>query len=234
MIIFSVAQKLYVKLYGHFELSSSDFGTVDSVRRRLTFSPDNVHSVFINGLGENILLFTNNAGVQFEFTISRGKNVMAIIELHPHGIYVNKQWRLNENVLTNRHLNDAMNIQPSRILNFEIGTIGKARFDIKFDKMEFAALLFTHRKLYSSRFNGDYAVKRFDDFISREDDRRPLNISRVKRFLESNREVKLAIVRDFISNWVRTKQAAQGDQLIQPDAIIEQFIREIGLGRRIQ
>lgn len=179
-------------------------------------------------------MFTNNAGVQFEFTISRGNNVMAFIELRPNGIYVNKQWRLTENVLTNRHLNNAINMQPLRILNFEIGTIGKARFDIKFDKMEFAALLFNQRKLYSSRFNGDYAVKRFDDFISREDDRRPLNISRVKRFLESNREVKLAIVREFISKWVRSKRAVGGDQLFEPDAIIEEFIREIGLGRIIQ
>lgn len=229
-----MAPKLYVKLYSHFEMSSSDFGTVDNVRRRLTFSPDNVHSVFINGLNENILMFTNNAGVQFEFTISRGNNVMAFIELKPNGVYVNKQWRLTENVLTNRHLNNTINIQQSRILNFEIGTIGKARFDIKFDKMEFAALLFNHRKLHSFRFNGDYAVKRFDDFISREDDRRPLNISRVNRFLESNREMKLVIVRDFISNWVRSKRTIGGDQLIEPDAIIEQFIREIGLGRIIQ
>lgn len=229
-----MATKLYVKLYGHFELSSSDFGTVDNVRHRLTFSPDNVHSVFVNGVGENILMFTNNAGIQFEFTISRGNKVMAIIELQPNGIYLNKQWRLTGNVLTNRHLNNTINVQPSRMLNFEIGTAGKGRFDIKFDKMEFAALLFNHRKLYSTRFNGDYAVKRFDDFISRENDRRPLNIFRVKRFLESNREMKLAIVRGFISNWIRSKLAADGDRSIEPNAIIEKFIREIGLERAIQ
>lgn len=168
----------------------TDIGLIDHFERRLTFSPYNVHPIFINNLGDNVFMFTNNNEIDFEFTVSRENKVMALVEFKRCAIYFNKQWRLKANVLANRFMDAPSDIVPSNILNFEIGTFGSGRFDVKFDKKEFVALLCTHRNLYSVRFNGDYAIKRFRDYIDREDERRPLDIVRVKKFLEINRDAK--------------------------------------------
>lgn len=170
-------------------------------------------------------MFTNNNEIDFEFTVSREDKVMALVEFKRNAIYFNKQWRLKANVLANLFMDAPPDIVPSDILNFEIGTFGSGRFDVKFDKKEFVALLCTHRNLYSVRFNCDNAIKRFREYIDREDERRPLDIVRVKEFLEINGDAKLRVVREFVIDSLRSKRNVHGAQQFDADGMVQQFVR---------
>lgn len=194
---------------------------------RLTSSPDDIHSVSIQNMGDNSLLITNNANVTFEFTITGGMVPMAIVKYsHKNGIIVNKQWRILQNEMKNRELDFETIKEASKYLNFEIGTTGNGRFDNKYDKKEYVALFFGDRKLYMCRYSGDYAMKHFEEFVDREYDRRLLDIVRVKQYLDSRHEVKLQIVRDYIIGWLRSNNAGEE---FNSDAIIRCFLAQMGL-----
>lgn len=221
-----------VKLYGTYRISGMDFGTINNVTNRLAFSPDDIHSVNIQNMADNCLLITNNANIDFEFTITRGMVPMAIVKYsYQNGIIVNKQWRIVESEMMNRELDFEPIKEASKYLNFEIGTIGNGRFDIKFDKKDFVALFFDHRKLYMCRYNGDYAMNHFEEFVERECDRRPLDIVRVKQYLDCRHEVKLRIVRDYITSWLQSNNAGEE---FNSDAIIRRFLAAMDLDHSIE
>lgn len=228
--LYSSGVKVFIKPYSLIAISGSDLGVKENIKRRITFSPDDIHSLFIDNNGEDLII-SNNSDVNFEFTISRGNRTMAIVEYKPSiGLVVNSQWRIKNNLVRNRVAPEFPEIQKSRILNFEIDVIGTGRVDLKHDREEYAALLFDHRKLYSVRFNGDYAIKHFDLFIERERDRRPLNIDQVKEYLNNNPQMKLGMIRSFIIDWVRSIRNHEVD----PEGIIRNFISGIGLDRSIE
>lgn len=185
-------------MYGQCTLSGMDFGTVQNVKHRLTFSPNNINPIHINCVAENTLTFVNNADINFEFTITRNNVPMALVQYdNNNGIIVNKSWRLAPDELVNRESDLEPIKQPSHILNFEIGSVGHGRFDVKYDKKEYIALFFDHRKMYMARFNGDFAQAHFEEFISRECERRPLDIVRIKQYLNFRNDSKLRIVREY-------------------------------------
>lgn len=216
-----------MKLYGTYQISGVDFGTINNFTNRLTFSPDDIHSVSIQKMADNCLLITNNGNIDFEFTITRGMVPMAIVKYcNRNGIIVNKQWRIVESEMMNRELDSEPIKEASKHLKFEIGTNGNGRFDIKFDKKDFVALFFDHQKLYMCRYNGDYAMNHFEEFIERECDRRPLDIVRVKKYLDFRKEVKIRIVRDYIISWLQSNNAGEE---FNSDAIIRRFLAAMDL-----
>lgn len=216
-----------MKLYGDYSLSGTDFGTIKNVNRRLTFSPNDINPVYINSVGENTLAFTNNANVDFEFTITRNNVPMALVEYdQKNGIVVNKRWRIAVDELVNRDSEFGPINKPSRVLNFEIGAIGNGRFDVKYDKKEYVALFFDHRKMYMARFNGDYAQQHFEEFISREYERRPLDNVRINKYLNFRNDIKLRIIRKFIVDWLKSNSA---DQEFSSDAMVRRFLVGLGL-----
>lgn len=222
----SVSNKINVKMYGNYSLTGIDFGTIHNVNHRLTFSPNNVNPVHINCVGEKTLVFTNNANINFEFSISRGNVPMALVEYNQNGIVVNKRWRITGDEMVNRELDVVPINQPSRVLNFEIGATGNGRFDVKYDKKDYVALFFDHRKMYMARFNGDYAQKHFEEFISRESERRPLDIVRINQYLSFRNEMKFRIIRKFIVDWLKSNNA---DQAFDSDAMVRRFLSSLSL-----
>lgn len=214
-------------MYGNYSLSGIDFRTIQNVNHRLTFSPNDINAIHINRVGGRTLAFTNNANVNFEFTITRDKVPMALVEYDKkNGIIVNKQWRLTTDEMVNRESDFEPIKQPSRVLNFEIGAVGNGRFDIKYDKKDYVALFFNHRKMYMARFNGDFAQKHFEEFISRECERRPLDIVRINQYLNFRNDSKVRIIRKFIIDWLKSNSA---DQEFSSDAMVRRFLAELGL-----
>lgn len=215
-----------VKLYGEYTITGLDFGTVKNVKHRSTFSPNDINSVHIHSVHENILVITNNADIDYAFTISRANVPMATVKYTRSGVLLNEQWRIVENEMMNREMAHETIKQTSHILNFEIGSTGIGRFDIKYDKKEYVALLFDHQKMYSCRFNGDYAIKNFDEFITRECVRRPLDIVRIKRYLDFRNNVKLRIIRKFVVDWLQSNN--KGEEF-NSDIMIRRFLAEMRL-----
>lgn len=224
-----MATKVFVKTYGDVKLSGIDFGLVEKFDHRLTFSPDNKHSVSITHTGDGAFLILNNANVKYQLSVTRANNPMATVEYEPTFLVVNKQWCIGiDKRLLNRPFEPV--IKHSKTLNFEIGATGTGRLDIKFDRMEYAAMLFNHKKLYSIRFNGDFAVSRFEAYIARECIRRPLSYMRMKKFLDDHPDVKMELIRRFVIDWVRFNQNANDDA----NSLMQKFITQMGLNRAIQ
>lgn len=224
-----MASKVFVKTYGDVKLSGIDFGLVENFDHRLAFSPDNKYSVFITYIGEGAFLLMNNADVKYQFSVTRANNLMATVEYEPTFLVVNKQWCIGtDKRLLNRPFEPV--IKHSKTLNFEIGAIGTGRLDIKFDRMEYAAMLFNHKKLYSIRFNGDFAVNRFEAYIGRECIRRPLSYMRMKNFLDDSPDAKIEIIRRFVIQWIRSNKNSDDDA----NALMQKFITEMGLNLVIQ
>lgn len=216
-----------MKLYGKYSLSGTDFGTIQNVNHRLTFSPNEINPVHINCFGENTLTFANNTNVDFEFTITRENIPMALVQYDKrNGIVVNKRWRITEDEMMNRESDITPINQPSRILNFEIGAIGNGRFDVKHDKKEFVALFFDNRKMYMARFNGDYAQQHFNEFISRECECRPLDIVRIQQYLGFRNAFKLRIIRQFVIDWLKSNNSGEE---FGSNAMVRRFLAELGL-----
>lgn len=72
--------EIYIKFYGKFRITGTDFAPVESDSiRRIIFSPDNVHIVSAVGLRDGTILISNDSRVPFEFTLSRKYKVILYI-----------------------------------------------------------------------------------------------------------------------------------------------------------
>lgn len=74
------------------ELKSADFGVVKRFQRRLTFSPNDIHSIFINSYETGVFVLINPADIDYHFSVTREGEPMASMEYHKSGIIIKKQF----------------------------------------------------------------------------------------------------------------------------------------------
>lgn len=211
-----------MKAFGRTVLTSSDFGTVVEFEHRLTFSPNQLNSVFINNLGQGIYVITNPMHIPYVFSVSRGGRPVAAIEQTMYGMTINKQWRIKKDRVYTRPMSSSPDIHHSRLLNFEIEDAH--RFDLSIGNESFASLLLNDREIYSVQFNGTESLNGFDEFIGLQCDRREPSVSQIKIALTANPSAERAIVRDFLA----ADRAQNGED--DANAMIQRFAQRIGLG----
>lgn len=186
--------KIYLQTYGAFSVSGKDFPTVISGNEhRLTFSPDNVHSITLNFLRNGLLLFNNPTKTKFDFTIARNKRSMVLVKFRFNNegqLFLNNNFRISKEGVSNREIHENPNTMASNVLhlNFtdEVSAFGRA--DLKVDESGFAACIFTDIQLLFVRMNGNHAVPRINEFVQREVIRAPPSRESVESYIRANPE----------------------------------------------
>lgn len=223
--ICSFAKKIFVKVFDRTELSSNDFETVEEFDHRLTFSPDKLHSVFVNFLGQGVYSITNPTNIEYNISITRGGCTVASIVQNLNGLTINNQWRIKGKFVFTRPLNANPDIYRSRSLNFEIGDVN--RFDISRENESFASILFNDKEIYSVQFNGSESLDGFDEFIGIQCDRQEPKFEDINKALESNPVTKREIVREFMVEFLAADRAEHGE--CETSTMIQRFAQKIGL-----
>lgn len=179
LFIYSFAKKIFVRVFGRTELSSTDFETITEFDHRLTFSPDQIHSVFLNFLGQGNYSVSNPNNIPYNFSVTRNGRAVASIAVNLNGLTINNQWRIKGKFVYSRPLNANPKILRSRTLNFEIGDAN--RFDISHENESFASILMNDKEIYSVQFNGNASLDGFDEFIGIQCDRKEPTIKQVDK-----------------------------------------------------
>lgn len=197
--------KVYVKLYDDYRLSGADFDLVDSdTLRRLVFSPDNIHSVSVVRLSDGTLLFTNEAKVAFEMTISRERKVLAVIKYRQNtpNLCFNTNWMLNKDGVTNREIYANPDLILSKMLNIEVQAKEDIiRLDFKIENSGFACGVFSRKDLLFMRMNGNHAMPRLMDIINATPTEEEVN-----GFLVGNHQFREKVGKTFFMAWVQLHQ----------------------------
>lgn len=160
--------KVYVKLYDRFHLTGSDFAAIWSDQlRRIVFSTDNAHSVSVVTLKDGTLLITNDRKVEFVYSISRNRRVLAVVRYRKNSssLVINNNWLLVEGGVENIAIIENPDLVFSQHLNIEIAGHSLARVDFKVQDSGFACAVFTDRDLIFVRMNGNHGVPCLRDFI---------------------------------------------------------------------
>lgn len=188
-IYFFRMTKVWVKLYEPFTLAGGDFGQIRGENlRRITFSPDEIHSISIVTLRDGALLFTNEASVAFDFSISRNHRVIAVVKYREHSssIVINNNWWIHEDRLENRAISTNPELVHSQHVNIELLDSGIGRADFKVQNSPFAAGFFTDRDLLFMRVNGNHAHPRLLGAIEQEALNKALNARQVNGYIQSS------------------------------------------------
>lgn len=187
--------KVYVKMYSDYEISGKDFATVRSdTMRRILFTPDNVHSVSVMELRDGALGIFNESRTSFEFTISRGKKIIAVVKCvaDTSSLHINSNYRLTQKQLENREIHTNPDLVTSPCLNINLLNVdGIGRIDLKVDDSGFAACVLSDKELLFVRMNGHHSVPRLLDFMDRLVPVSALN----------SPEVKNMVGRQFFREW---------------------------------
>lgn len=185
--------KIYVKLYDNSLLSGSDFAQIrNSDLRRLVFSPDNVHGISVVPLQDGTLLFTNEADIGFDFSISRNRRVLAVVKYRESttSLVINNNWLLLQDAVQNRAINQNPDLLFSENLNINFEGSALARVDLKINSSPIAGAFFTERDLIFIRMNGNHAFPRMCEHINSEASsisaRLPITEAQVLAFLNNN------------------------------------------------
>lgn len=126
--------KIYIKSYDRFTLTGSDFAPISGTQlRRVVFSPDDRHSISIVSLKDGALLITNENGIEFEFSISRNRRVLAVVHYRPNdsSLHINNNWILTQQAIRNRAINENPDLVHSQNFNIDFGGSALARIDLK-------------------------------------------------------------------------------------------------------
>lgn len=183
--------KIYVKLYGGFVLSGSDFApTLDQQLRRLVFAPDNIHSISVVPLHDGTLLITNESGIAFDFSISRNRRVLAVVRCrqNANSLAINNNWLLNQDGVQNRAISTNPDLVFSENLNidFDAPATALARVDVKIEDSGFACAIFSERDLLFVRMNGNHAFPRLCEQVRNEAATLPITEERMLSYLRRN------------------------------------------------
>lgn len=201
--------KIYVKLYDDFGITGSDFVQTHSTElRRIVFSPDGVHCVSVVSFKDGTLLFTNEAAVEFNFSISRNRRILAVVlyRRNATSLAINNNWLLMDEGVRNWTINTNPNLILSENLNIEFSGSKLARIDFKINESPVAGAFFTERDLVFVRTNGNHVFPRLSDHIQREADSLPLTEEKVASFLHQHPDfaaqlpVTVAQVSEFLVN----------------------------------
>lgn len=131
--------RIYLQMYAPFSVSGKDFLKVDSasnLQRRILFSSDNKHLVYLNFLRDGLLLFTNETKVEFQFTVGRNARSMALVKFEHNDvgkIYVNNNFKISKAGVMNREIYENPNTMISSILHGNVNGDGVGRIDLKVD-----------------------------------------------------------------------------------------------------
>lgn len=196
--------KLYVKLYGEFKLSGQDFITqTNNDVRRTVFSPDNKHSVSMVRLRDGTFLFTNEAMVAFNLTISRGWRVLAVLKYLPKTsqVSINNNWRIQGDMVENFAIHENPDLHMSPHVNFYLPAQQNIdRVDIKIDDGSFACLVFAEKDLLFVRMNGNHAHPRLMDVIQ-DEVQKATSFENISSVIEENGDMKKKIWKTLFQNW---------------------------------
>lgn len=196
--------KLYVKMYSHYTVAGQDFGTEDPENiRRTVFSPDNVHSISMVRLRDGALLFTNEAMVSFDFTISRGRRVLAVLKCRPKSssIAINNNWRVQGDVVENCAIHENPDLHMSPHLNINIpDNQSITRVDVKMDDGSFACLMFSEKDLLFVRMNGNHVHPRLLDVIE-EEIGKATSYENIAAIIEVKEDMKKKLWKSLFQNW---------------------------------
>lgn len=182
--------KIYVTPYAPYEINGSDFmPTPGTALRRILFSPDNIHSVSIVALrGDGAILLNNEANIDFEFSISRNRRVLAVMRYKRNtgNLLINNNWLVTQEDVRNRAISENPNLVFSKCLNIEIGGNSLTRVDFKINESPVACGVFTDRDLLFVRMNGHHVYPRITEHILQETHRLYKNEAQLIEFLEQN------------------------------------------------
>lgn len=220
--------KMFIKSYGKFRITGTDFAPVESDSiRRIIFSPDNIHIVSIVGLRDGTILISNDSRVPFEFTLSRNYmvilyiyavfftnihftvllKVMAVINYKgADSLFINSDWKLTKEGLENREIQTLPDLNISKHLNIDLELDGIGRADLKIDESGFACCSFTNRDLLFIRMNGNHAMPRFIEYIRKEINHSPISNEGIKEYLSLNPSLYKKIGKLFFRKWVQASQ----------------------------
>lgn len=190
--------KIWVKLYGEFRLTGTDFAPVNSTQmHRTVFSPDGKHSISVVGLRDGTLLLTNENDIGFNFSLGRSGRVLAVVKYYPNGKYVtiNNNWKVKEDGVSNREIHTNPDLLTSEHLHIDLNVDGLGRIDLKLDNSGFAGAFFTTKELVFVRMNGHHAFPRLTEFIGHEAERLP-----------PTEETKKRIGQKFFADWLATHE----------------------------
>lgn len=163
--------KIYIKPYGRYTVSGSDFQTVESTSmRRIVLSPDNVHSVSIEPLENGYLCIVNTNRIPIDFTVSRVGKVMATVKFPgvSSKLLINTNWRLNLDGVQNRTISKTPDLYRCKKLNIDFSNIGLSRFDLKIEETGYATCVFSKNELLFVSMDGDRVMTFIQEFIETE------------------------------------------------------------------
>lgn len=229
LLCFSHVKNISFRTFTPTQISGNDFGTVENFPHRLTFSPNQMHSIFVNSVGNGEYLIANNSNIAFQFSVSRGNRIMANIDYKSSSMVINNQWEIKEKFLYNHPLTVSPDIRRSPALNFEIGADRLGRIDIKFDGMNYVTLMFNDRELFVVSFDGDEIFDEFGTFVAQECNRKPLTVNRVNNYLNNNPGVKLEFIRDYMEDWLVSYRNETDNADASAGGMIQRFIDELEL-----
>lgn len=163
--------RVYVKTYSNFEITGNDFGVVSSENmHRIMFSPDGTHCLWLYQLPDGCLCIANNGDIQFGFTVSRGRKVVATVTCAANGsaLKINTNWRLTNNGIENREIHTNPDLVTSSVLNIDIGSTGIGRLDLKDNNSGYAACIFSVKELLFVKMNGNHSFPRLESCVRSE------------------------------------------------------------------
>lgn len=181
--------KIYVKLYSDFVITGSVFmRTRNTELQRIVFSPDNKHSVSVVCLKNGTLLFTNEANMTFDFSISRNRRPLAVVVYRANAtsLAINNNWLLTDDGVRNWTINQNPDLAYSENMNIDFNGTALARIDFKINESSVAGAFFTERDLLFVPMNGNHVYPRLCEHISSAASILPLTEQRVVSFLNNN------------------------------------------------
>lgn len=193
--LFSKAMsKTFIKLYSGYDFDPTEHDSL----RRIVFSPDNIHSISLVSLADGTLLITNEKKIGFDFSISRGRKVIAIVKWKPQSgtLLISTNWMLNSEGVANREIHSNPYLGFSKFLNIELKTDEEiVRADLKVDESGFACCVFSMKDLLFMRFNGNHAMPRLVDVINS-----PPLAQKVNEFMATNPDFRKEIGQNSFQN----------------------------------
>lgn len=190
-------------MYSEFTVSGQDFATMARNNlRRTVFSPDGAQAVSMVVLRDGTLLFTNQGMVAFEFTITHGRRVLAVVKYLPHSssLSINNNWRIQGDLVENFTIHENPDLFVSPNLNINIWGQNILRMDMKVDESTFACLVFSELDLLFVRMNGNHAYPRLLEVMQEEVDK-ATSFDSIATILDSKVELKTRIWKRLFRNW---------------------------------
>lgn len=171
--------KIIIQTYGKTEISGRHIPTFENgaAINQVFVADENV--IYIEGKADKQIILSNKKDVKFRFSISNKNKIVANVEYREKAVYVNDNWSITENRVSNRMIRQQSQLVTSANLSFIIDadntrSVVNNRLDIRLNDGHFAALMFTDQELLLVRFNGNFVFARMAAFLEQNLNRNAL------------------------------------------------------------